>query len=127
MTAVIVEAAVTAAQTKIGAVEAAGGDEVEAEAEAAAVAVAKAAVAVTVMVTVNPTIGGETKTTKKITGTTKTKMVIQLHRVHLTHTKTKSVISAVLSAISPGTVPRKTGRNEFSFNTSACLFHPQIF
>ena len=134
MTAVIVEAAVTAAQTKIGAAEVAATvivtaeaeAEAEAEVEAEVVAVAKAEVAATVIVTVNPTIGGETKT-KKITGTTKTKTVIQLHRVHLTHTKTKSVISAVLSAISPGTVPRKTGRNEFSFNTSACLFHPQIF
>ena len=99
MTAVIVEAAVTAAQTKIGAAEVAGGDEVEAEAEAEAeaevVAVAKAEVAATVIVTVNPTIGGETKT-KKITGTTKTKTVIQLHRVQIMHTKTKSVISAVL-------------------------------
>ena len=101
MTAVTVEAAVTAARTKIGAVAAAGGVEVEAEAEAEAevevVAVAEAAAAAAVTVTVNPTTGGKTKITKEITGTTKTKMVLQLHRVHQTHTKTKSVISAVLS------------------------------
>ena len=99
MTAVTVEAAVTAARTKIGAVEAAGGVEVEAEAEVEVevVAVAEAAAAAAVTVTVNPTTGGKTKITKEITGTTKTKMVLQLHRVHQTHTKTKSVISAVLS------------------------------
>ena len=92
MTAVGVEAAVTAAQTKIGAVEAAGGVEVEAEAEVEAGAVAKVAAAVAVTVTVNP------KTSGKTVRITKNKMVLKLHRVHLTHTKTKSAIPAVLSA-----------------------------
>ena len=99
MTAVGVEAAATAAQTKIGAVEAAGGAEVEAAAEVEAEAVAKAAVAVAVKVTVNPKTSGKTvRITKKITEIIRTKMVLELHRVHLTHTKTKSAIPAVLSA-----------------------------
>ena len=86
MTAVIVEAAVMAAQTKIGAVE------------VAEVAV-EAAVAVAVKVTVNPKTSGETvRITKKITEIIRTKMVLKLHRVHPTHTKTKSAIPAVPSA-----------------------------
>ena len=100
MIVVGVEDAVTAAQTKLGAVEAAGGGvEVEAEAEVEAGAAAKVAAAVAVTVTVNPKTSGKTvRITKKITEITKNKMVLKLHRVHPKHIKTKSDIPAVLSA-----------------------------
>ena len=88
MIAVGVEAAVMAAQTKIGAAEAAGGVGVEAE--------AKVAAEVAVTVTVNPKTSGKTvRIIKKITATIKIR-ILKLHRVHQTHTKTKSAIPAVL-------------------------------
>ena len=93
MIAVGVEAVVMAAQTKTGVAEAAGGDGVEAEVEAEAAA----KVAAEAAVTVNPKTGGKTvRISKNITEIIKTKMVLEPHRVHQTHTKTKSAIPAVL-------------------------------
>ena len=93
MIAVGAEVVVTAAQTKTGAAEVAEG--VEAEVKAEGEAAAEAAAEVVVMV--NPKIGGKTvRITRNKTEITKTKTVPNLHKVHQTHTKTKSAIPAVL-------------------------------
>ena len=94
MIAVGVVVAVMAVQTKTGAAEAAGGVGVEAEAEVEVEVVAKAAAEAAV--TVNPKTSGKTvRIIKKITATIKIR-ILKLHRVHQTHTKTKSAIPAVL-------------------------------